>query len=249
LSDRISWSIRRITKAESTQPIAKKLADEGAPNGTVVVADQQTSGRGRKSNVWSSPRGGLYMSMILRPTRYQGIEILPLVGALAVVEGVRRDTGVVPGIKWPNDVVIDGKKLSGIISEASFSGPKVEYAVLGIGVNCNFPAAALGEESQEATTLMDVLRVKVDLNLLREKILDAFEAHYLQWLGGFDDILMKNIKTSLRTIGKTVEVVVNGRTFVAKAEDISSSGALVVVEGNKRSSIRPENLERLRETG
>ena len=146
---------------DSTNSYLKRIAAEGAPDGAVAVADEQTAGRGRRGRSFSSSPGrGVYLSALLRP-QLAPEKILPLtaLGAVAACDAVERTCGVRPQIKWTNDLVLNGKKLSGTLTELSLEGESgaLQYAVIGIGVNCNnasedFPpelrevAAALIEE-------------------------------------------------------------------------------------------------------
>ncbi len=129
----------------STNDVAKALAAEGADDGTVVVADEQTGGRGTKGRGWHSAPGlGLYASVILRPGR-SDIALIPAMAGVAVAEAVRAAAGIEARLKWPNDIVWRGKKLGGILSESAFRGDEVGYVVVGIGLNlrhrrADFPA-------------------------------------------------------------------------------------------------------------
>jgi len=120
----------------STNDEAKRLAREGAAEGTAVVAAEQTAGRGTKGRSWHSARGlGLYASVILRPRSAARLSLLPLAAGLAAREAVERTTGLLPGLRWPNDLILDGKKLGGVLCETEFSGNKVAFAVVGLGLN------------------------------------------------------------------------------------------------------------------
>ncbi len=113
----------------STMDEASRLAQEGAEEGTVVVAGSQTAGRGRQGRNWVSRQGNLYLSIIFRPT----LEVLPMISILAgvaAVRAIRKTTGLEPGIKWPNDVMLDGKKAGGILVESVVQGDQVSYAIL-----------------------------------------------------------------------------------------------------------------------
>ena len=127
---------------DSTNDLAKELAAQGAPEGTVVVAETQTGGRGRLGREWNSPPGvGLYVSLVLRPM-LPPMELpqITLTTAVAVVRAVRRVTGVAPGIKWPNDLLLNGKKLGGILTEMETESDRIRHVVVGLGLNVNNPA-------------------------------------------------------------------------------------------------------------
>jgi BirA family biotin operon repressor/biotin-[acetyl-CoA-carboxylase] ligase len=131
----------------STSDRLKALARGGAPEWTVVLADRQTGGRGREGRSWTSPPGGLYLSVLLRP-RFEKVSLLPLAAGVAVAEAV----GVATELKWPNDVICRGRKLAGVLSEAASGPTGVEWVVLGIGVNVALEEAAVPAELRGAVT-------------------------------------------------------------------------------------------------
>ena len=147
--------ILRFDSLPSTNDLAKEMAREGAEEGTVVTALEQTAGRGRMDRTWSSPRGeGLYVSLILRPAvEPRRISVITLAAAVAVAETIALDFGAASDIKWPNDVLVGGRKICGILVESAIEAERLDYVVLGIGVNLaqqEFP----GELSASATSLL-----------------------------------------------------------------------------------------------
>ena len=126
-------------ETDSTNTRARKLAEEGAPHGTLVVADRQTAGKGRRGKSWVSPAGtGIWMSMVLRPSMSpMSASMLTLIAGLAVVRGVKESTGLEAMIKWPNDAVLNGKKICGILTEMSTEVECIRYVIPGIGINVN----------------------------------------------------------------------------------------------------------------
>ena len=141
---RTRWAGRRIVyepRMGSTNDRARELAEQGAPEGTAVIAGAQDAGRGRQGRAWLSPPGtGLFMSVILRPDIDPArIPMITLAAALAVREGIRDVSGLEPLIKWPNDIVSGGKKICGILTEARMKGRTAAYVVTGIGINVNVP--------------------------------------------------------------------------------------------------------------
>ena len=159
----LSWLVREYGAVSSTQEVAERLASGGAREGTVVLAERQNSGRGRMERRWISPKGGLYLSIVLRPGRVEGVHLLTLVGALAAAEGTWKAAGVSPKIRWPNDLVVGGRKLGGVIATASTRGESLEFVVVGIGVNGNFRTDELGDLSSASATLMELAQAPVDL--------------------------------------------------------------------------------------
>lgn len=170
--------IRLLREVGSTNDVAAALAEAGAPEGTTVVADAQTAGRGRRGRRWFSPPGaGLYLSAICRPP---DLELLPLLAAVAVAEGVDEATGVVPEIKWPNDLVVrDGavrRKLAGILAESSGTGAALPYVVLGIGINVR-RSAYPPDVAARAVSLEELTGTAVD----RGRLLVAVLAALARW--------------------------------------------------------------------
>jgi len=141
---RLEWHDRLV----STNDRVKELARQGASHGAIVLADEQTGGRGREGRSWSSPPGGLYLSVLLRPVQVAA-GLLPLAAGLAVAEAVAAEAGVTAELKWPNDVVASGRKLAGVLSEASTGGSGLEWVVVGIGVNV---ASVLPEDLRATAT-------------------------------------------------------------------------------------------------
>jgi len=148
---------------DSTNDLAKELAGRGEAEGTVVLSEEQSSGKGRLERKWTSPQGGIWLSIILRP------KVLPseasrftLLAAVSAAKAIEK-LGIEPEIKWPNDILIDGKKVCGILLELSAQPDKVDYLVVGFGVNANFKISELPRESRgRATTLADILGKKVN---------------------------------------------------------------------------------------
>ena len=151
----------------STMEVAKQAAQQGAVEGTVIIADEQTAGKGRMKRVWLSPKGNIALSVILHPT----VAYLPsliMLAALAVVHSIEVVTGLKSQLKWPNDVLINGKKVCGILIESNVRGNTVDYAIIGIGVNVNLGLNAFPEIQPTATSLSEDLGRDVQrLNVIR----------------------------------------------------------------------------------
>jgi len=132
--------------------VARKVAKEGASEGTVVVAEEQTVGRARLGRAWINPPGVLAVSIIIRPEMSQ-LVCLTMVAALATSRCIEKATGLKTSIKWPNDVLVNSKKISGILTESALRGQSVDWAVIGIGININFEPKAYPEIADIATSL------------------------------------------------------------------------------------------------
>ncbi len=245
----MEWEFKEFRRPASTQLTADRLGRAGAKEGTVVIAEEQTAGQGRfVGRRWVSPKGGLYMSLILRPARLDGPHLLTLVGALAVVEGVKVATGVDSGIRWPNDVVVTGKKVAGVIAAANYSGAAPTYVVVGIGVNCNVSERSLGDLRPSSTSLTEALGTNVDLGAVRDRVLEAFDQIYSRWQGREDKEMIRKVASVLTTTGKDVEFKLFGETpQTGVAQELSDSGSLLVRDGRRVMALRAERVEWLRE--
>jgi len=245
----LSWRVREYDEVTSTQAVAEELARGGAPHGTVVSADRQSGGRGRFERRWLSPPGGLYISVILRPKRVEGAHKLSLVGALAAAEAVRDLTKAAAKIRWPNDVILVGKKVGGVISTASIRGKSMAHVILGIGVNCNFNAKELGGLARSSTTIREVLGRDIEVSSLRSVVLKVLGAHYDQWGSGNDRELIERVKSLLSTVGKEVKYKrIGGGNESGLAKELDYDGSLLISRGGKESGLRAEEVEWLRET-
>ena len=242
----ISWTLIELEGVDSTQAIARDLASQGAPEGTVVAAESQSSGKGRMGRPWASPAGGLYMSFILRPDTLPRPELAALVSALGVVGGVAESTGLSTEVRWPNDVMARGKKLAGVIAEAESSGSAVTQLVIGVGVNCNAPISG-APFSSEATSLAEELNGPVAVADVRSSILRSFSALYERWRKGDD--MIQTWKSRVGTLGRRISVKLKTEetAFSATATGIDPSGDLRASRGGRSVTIRAQDLEWLKE--
>jgi BirA family biotin operon repressor/biotin-[acetyl-CoA-carboxylase] ligase len=222
-------------EVDSTNRLAADLARAGAPDGTVVVAEAQTSGRGRLGRPWLSPRGlNLYLSVIL--TRLQSPALsawVPLMAGVAVVRAIKKVTGLAPRLKWPNDVVSPrdgpGRKLAGILSEVAGAGPSGEPAiVVGIGLNVNMPTEAFPEDLRPtATSLLVETGGRVNRSHLLAALLGEVEAPYEHLLAHGPADLRAAYRELSDTLGKRVRVELVGSGHLeGTAEAIAADGAL-----------------------
>lgn len=215
----------------SSNEVLKKLAEQGAADGTVCVAEEQTGGKGRLRRGWFSPKGkGLWFSVLLKPTFLpQEAPKMTLLAAVAVVRAIREVCGVEAQIKWPNDVLLDGKKLVGILTEMSAEFGHINYLVCGTGINVCVPKEMVPEDLRaSAVSIADVTGGKVDRVALLAKVLDYMELYYDEACkNGFGAIFDQWRKYSI-TLGKQVKVIAPDKTYVGTAMDIDDTGALQV---------------------
>ncbi|KUK16579.1 MAG: Biotin--protein ligase [Thermococcus sibiricus] len=219
---------------DSTNEYAKRIAlDE--EEGTIIVADTQKSGYGRKFRMWASPRGGLWMSVILKPkTTPDHIVKIVFLGAIAVVETLER-FGIDARIKWPNDVLVNEKKICGILAEGSFSEREVYYIVLGIGLNVNNPIPE--ELLSTSTSISNVLGVQIPIEEIFRTIVERLEYWYEEFLRGNDEkILQKWREKAL--LKRDVKVIREEGEIRGKALDIDELGALILeLEDGRKEKI------------
>src|SRR5688572_15276936 len=221
----------------STNDVAARLAESGAEEGTIVVAERQTAGRGRHGRVWYSPPGaGLYASVIVRPASGESHDenpaaLLTLASGVAIAEAVRAVTGLPAQIKWPNDVLIGGRKLAGILAEAAVQAGALQFIVVGLGVNLQ-PAAYPPQLALRVTSIEAETSRPADRALMLAEILAAFGERYADLCAGrFDAILSAWRQLAVSMTNAHVEWdspagVVRGRAF-----DVDSHGALLVNVG------------------
>lgn len=214
----------------STNDLAKELAILGAQDGTVVIAETQTHGRGRLNRKWVSPRGGLWLSLVLRPKlKPAEASRLVFVCGLAVAETLHQLYDLRVETKWPNDVLANGKKVCGILAEMNTKGEKLNYVILGIGINANFKVEILPEQLLEnATSLKTELRTRISLEQLLKTLLEKLENAYALLMNqGFDPIL-KEWKKYASFLGSQVEVTTTTEKWKGTAFDVDNDGSLML---------------------
>jgi BirA family biotin operon repressor/biotin-[acetyl-CoA-carboxylase] ligase len=217
----------------STNDLAKQLARAGAPEGLLVIADEQTTGKGRLGRTWTTPKGSaLAMTLLLRPQLppYEAPRIT-LVAAVAAAEAVRAVTGLPIGIKWPNDLQVQGKKICGILTEMDAEVERIAFVVCGIGLNVNLPREQMPPEFQEtATSLMAELGGPVRRAALVQAVMAGFEEVYALFTAGRFDQVLDRWRALSVTLGQAVRVIsVTGAPDVEGiAEDVDPDGALLV---------------------
>ena len=221
---RVVW----FPEVASTNDSAAGLAESGATEGTIVIADAQSAGRGRLGRTWSSPGGaGLYVSTILRPSR-RTAALLTIGAGVAVCEGIRAATGLTPDVKWPNDALIAGRKVAGVLAEASAAAGALQYVVLGVGINLA-PAAHAREVADRATSLEAELGRPVDRGLVLAELLSALAIRYAEIQRGETAATIDAWRMlASATLGRLVQWDSGGTPQRGVARDIDESGALLV---------------------
>lgn len=219
----------------STQPIAHDLARENKPHGTVIIAEEQTAAKGRMNRPWQSPKGtGIWLSMILRP------EIMPhqapqltLLTATVLAEVIYEETNVSPQIKWPNDILIAGKKIAGILTEMQAEQDQIQYVVLGFGMNVNQEEQDIDPDLRDrATSIRIATEKKWDRTKMIQRILERFEQTYDLYLReGFSQIKKKWENFGFK-VGQKISLTMQDEKVTATFIGISHDGALIIENAN-----------------
>ena len=231
------WAGKKIlyfNEVDSTNNQAKREAENGAAHGTLVVADSQSAGKGRRGRSWSSPVGtGVFMSLILKPELHpEYASMLTLVVALATARALEEITGLSAMIKWPNDIVVNKKKVVGILTEMSTEMESIHYVVAGVGINVNMDK--LPEEiNKTATSLRIELGKPTNRAVLIEAFLRYFEEYYEKFERDKDlSNLMVPYNERLINKGNMVKILGTNEEYVGKALGINKRGGLLVEREN-----------------
>ena len=210
----------------STQDVARAEGETGAAEGTAALAEEQTAGRGRMGRAWVSPAGtNLYLTLLMRPPVAR-LRSLSIIAPLATAEAVEETTGLSPTIKWPNDVLIAGRKLAGVLIETELSGQAVKYALVGIGLNVNFDVEQVPEIAEIATSLKRELGREVSREAVLAALFNRFEALYQEASRGRS--VYEAWRSRLETLGRPLKVTFGGQVEAGVAEDVDGEGSLVL---------------------
>jgi BirA family biotin operon repressor/biotin-[acetyl-CoA-carboxylase] ligase len=232
-TDFVGRSVSYHESVDTTMRLAAEQAAEGAAEGTVVLAEEQTAGRGRQGRSWVSPAGvNLYFTVVLHPTLDQ-LRYLAVIAPLAVSLAIEETTGLFPRLKWPNDVLIDDKKVCGILVESKITDANVHYATVGIGINVNIDASAHEEIRDIATSLRSELGREVSREEVLAATLNQLESLYQAVRRG--EVVSMDWKQRLDTLGKQVRIErlpdrpgVGGAVEEGTAVDADSDGSLII---------------------
>jgi len=241
-------SILTVEKCTSTNDLAVEAALAGMSHGLVVIANEQTRGRGRYGRTWVSPRGGIWMTILLRPpidsATLRGLTVL---SSLAIARSVSNSLGVKAMVRWPNDVVVANRKLAGVLAESRVDGNELVCALVGMGVNANFHAPQIEGSNQQPTTLLDEVGSPIDRAALVSRILSATE----QLLDGMHTLgeqhLLEVLRCSEVSIGRhaaldlggqlRVEGIIQDYESLTSIRIMSESGKLSTIEAGSVISV------------
>jgi BirA family transcriptional regulator, biotin operon repressor / biotin---[acetyl-CoA-carboxylase] ligase len=233
---RIGSSVVCLKETDSTNAVAFRMAEEGAPEGTVVIADLQTAGKGRLGRIWLSPEGvNLYCSILLRPpiTPVAACQ-LTFLSVVAVARAIEKCSELKPQIKWPNDILISGKKVAGLLNEMNAETEKVNFVVLGIGVNLNMRLSQLSEGllRHPATSLLEEGGVEVDrVGFARTLLKEVDELYDIFLREGEGPVRAEWLERSAMT-GRSVKVSTGTREFTGVVQGVDPYGGLQVLRSD-----------------
>lgn len=230
-------------RVASTNTTARRLAESGKPEWTVVVSESQRSGRGRHGATWQSPLGGLWFTILLRPIiPTEAAPTLQFLAGNGLLKGIKAVTDLAPRVKWPNDILSDSKKLAGILVETKTQTDRLEYALIGIGLNLNLTTKQL--PSGAISTFM-LLRRKLDPSYVLKEILESIRSEYDRpfdpetimaewWRNCIHRNKLVTIRTGKTTIsGRNTGIDHQGRLYL----DTTSSTPLLISDGNLRLAL------------
>lgn len=225
----IGQEIIHADELSSTNDYAKALAQKPFLEGTAVICEFQNKGRGRIGREWISPKGkGINMSILIKPKLpMHGVTIITLLTALSVCRAIEAVANVSPQIKWPNDIMLNGKKLCGILTEANGEIDHVNYLAIGIGLNVNVESDELGSDLRKtATSLLIETGQEHSRKTIVAEILNSFEKYYYAFIKG--ENIIDEYKIKCMNYGKKINLVNNGVSTGATAIDILENGTLLV---------------------
>ncbi len=215
---------------DSTNRRALDLAAAGGGAGVMVLARQQLAGRGRLGRTWiSPPDAGIYMSILLRPENkaLNELSLLTMAAGVAVSKAIRSTTGVQVGLKWVNDLIVDGRKVGGILAETAGRAPL--YVILGIGINAHLDCSMMPDEMHDqVASLHTFCDREFDANLLVGAVAEELEVVYDMLINDQNAVILAQWRERSVTLGKNVLAQVGEKTIVGKAIDITSTGGLLI---------------------
>ena len=209
----------------STNDVARQQARQAAPEGTVIIADEQTAGKGRLKRAWLTPGGNIALSVILYPKTVM-LPSLIMLASLAVVHSIGSAVGLTAGIKWPNDILIGGKKVCGILIENDLQGNRVNHSIIGIGINTNLDTAGISEIQYPATSLSAELGKNVSRSEIIRRLLVELDRMYLAVSEGGS--VFEEWRDSLLTLGQQVRIRSGDTVFEGIAESVAGDGSLLI---------------------
>ena len=228
--DFIGQEIHHFAEVTSTNDVAKELAAKGAKEGTVVISETQTLGRGRLGREWVSPEGGIWFSTILRPeVAPKDASKLTFVAVVAVAKVIREMFDLDVKVKWPNDVLIGRKKVCGILTETNTKGDAVNFVVVGVGINANVSRDSFPESFRDSlTSLKEELTEGIEREEFLCALLQELERYYTLFIRRRFDLILKDWRNLAGFLGQHVEVISFDEKIRGQAVDVDPDGALMI---------------------
>ena len=228
---------------DSTQNFAQNIAADKKENGTIIIAEKQTSGRGRLDRKWTSPKGGIWFSLIIHPKfDVSSSTLIPILSAVALSKSIKSVLGIETEVKWPNDITMNGKKVAGVLVDASFQTNSIDYLILGIGINFDIDAKKLEKRLTKTPNFygIDSLRGKEDKTppktLLKEFLLQ-FEKNLVQLDKGEKSKIVKEWTKRAAGIGKKITINTSNGKISGISQGIDNDGALKIKTKNETKKI------------
>ena len=228
---------------DSTQNFAQNIAADKKENGTIIIAEKQTSGRGRLDRKWTSPKGGIWFSLIIHPKfDVSSSTLIPILSAVALSKSIKSVLDIETEVKWPNDITMNGKKVAGVLVDASFQTNSIDYLILGIGINFDIDAKKLEKRLTKTPNFygIDSLRGKEDKTppkkLLKEFLLQ-FEKNLFQLDKGEKSKIIKEWTKRAAGIGKKITINTSNGKISGISQGIDNDGALKIKTRNEIKKI------------
>jgi len=225
--------IFHFRETDNTNNQAKALAYEGAPEGALVIAEEQSQGRGRRGRTWFSPAGqGIYATVILRSLiPLSEAPKLTLLTAVAAADALESQTGLPIRIKWPNDILVNGRKLAGILTEIGTEMDAVDFAVIGLGLNVNIPQASFPSDLRSPATSVLIEKGQPFPRIrLLQAWLGALETYYSLFRQGDFDVILSRWKILTDIVGSRIAVDLPGRRYTGEVQEVDENGVLILKE-------------------
>ena len=228
---------------DSTQNFAQNIAADKKENGTIIIAEKQTSGRGRLDRKWTSPKGGIWFSLIIHPKfDVSSSTLIPILSAVALSKSIKSVLGLETEVKWPNDITMNGKKVAGVLVDASFQTNSIDYLILGIGINFDIDAKKLEKRLTKTPNFygIDSLRGKENKTppktLLKEFLLQ-FEKNLFQLDKGEKSKIIKEWTKRAAGIGRKITINTSNGKISGISQGIDNDGALKIKTRNETKKI------------
>lgn len=226
---RLGHPLCLMESVQSTNTLVRQQAEQGQQEGYTLIALEQTEGRGRKGRTFSSPQGGIYMSVLLRPQiRVQELPLITFAGAVSVAKAAEECTGIPVEIKWVNDLLVDGKKLCGILTEASMEAETGEVGYVIVGIGLNVEQAPQLEDDKKSCALAQMVSFSIDKNELIVQILHNLEEYVSDISRGRKEVLLNAYQSRLTLLGKEISFWTPRERLSGRAIKMDEEGNLLV---------------------